>query len=135
MSKLVTVPASEWRPFFDQLSKGLLGKWVEIEVASLDLGDQITAEWIPMFGITYDSRDDLLDVALDRIDHLIRHPQEIVVEEGPTGVTSVAVLDKEGVRHVVKMKEPLMLTSAGMQEPRTSNTTEREATPSSRRGR
>ena len=135
MSKFVTVPPSEWRSFFDRLSKGLLGKWVEIEVASLDLGDQITAEWIPMFGITYDSRDDLLDVALDRIDHLIRHPKEIVVEEGPTGVTSVAVVDKEGVRQVVKMKDPLMLPPAGMQEPETSDTTEREAIPSSRRGR
>jgi hypothetical protein len=112
----MTVPPSEWRSFFDRLSKGLLGKWVEIEVASLDLGDQITAEWIPMFGITYDSRDDLLDVALDRIDHLIWHPKEIVVEEGPTGVTSVAVVDKEGVRQVVKMKEPLMLPPPRTQE-------------------
>ena len=116
MSKLVTVPPAEWRSFFDRLSKGLLGKWVEIEVASLDVGDQVTAEWIPMFGITYDSRDDLLDVALDRIDHLIWHPKEIVVEEGPTGVTSVAVVDKEGVRQVVKMKEPLMLPPPRTQE-------------------
>jgi len=135
MSKLVTVPPAEWRSFFDRLSKGLLGKWVEIEVASLDVGDQVTAEWIPMFGITYDSRDDLLDVALDRIDHLIRHPKEIVVEEGPTGVTSVAVLDKEGVRQVVKMREPLRLSPASMQFPKKTDTTEREATPSSRRGR
>jgi hypothetical protein len=116
MSKLVPVPASEWRPFFDQLSKGLLGKWVEIEVASLDLGDQVTAEWIPMFGITYDSKDDLLDVALDRLDHLIWHPKEIVVEEGPTGVMSVAVVDKEGVRQVVKMREPFMLPPPSTQE-------------------
>lgn len=135
MSKLVTVPPAEWRSFFDQLSKGLLGKWVEIEVASLDLGNQVTAEWIPMFGITYDSRDDLLDVALDRIDHLIRHPKEIVVEEGPTGVTTVAVVDKEGVRQVLKMRDPLMLPPAGIQEPQTSDTTEGEAAPSSRRGR
>jgi hypothetical protein len=116
MSKLVPVPASEWRTFFDRLSKGLLGKWVEIEVASLELGDQITAEWIPMFGITYDSKDDLLDVALERVDHLIWHPKEIVVEEGPTGVTSVAVVDKEGVRQVVRMREPLMLSSPSTQE-------------------
>jgi hypothetical protein len=116
MSKFVPVPSSEWRSFFDRLSKGLLGKRVEIEVASLDLGDQITAEWIPMFGITYDSKDDLLDVALDRIDHLIRHPKEIVVEEGPMGVMSVAVVDKEGVRQMVKMREPCMLPPPSTQE-------------------
>ena len=112
MSKLIKVPQSEWRPFFDRMAKALLGKWAEIEVASLDLGDQIVAEWIPLLGITYDSRDDLLDVALDRANHLIRHPREIVVEEGPAGLASVAVIDEDGARQVVRLKEPLMLPPA-----------------------
>ena len=61
MATLRTVPPSEWRQFFDRLSKGLLpGKWAEIEVSSPDIGDQIVAEWIPMIGVTYDSKDDLL---------------------------------------------------------------------------
>jgi uncharacterized protein DUF5335 len=112
MSKLLTVPQSEWRAFFDRMSEALLGKSVEIEVASLDLGDQIIAEWIPMVGITYDSRDDLLDVALDRTNHLIRHPAEIVVDQAPTGLASVAVIDRDGTRHVVRLKDPLMLPAA-----------------------
>jgi len=112
MPQLVSVPQSEWRPFFDRMSKALLGKWAEIEVASLDLGDQIVAEWVPMIGITYDSRDDLLDVALDRANHLIRHPREILVEEGLEGLASVAVVDGDGARQVVKLKEPLMLPPA-----------------------
>jgi hypothetical protein len=112
MSKLVSVPQAEWRPFFDRMSKALLGKWAEIEVASLDLGDQIIAEWIPLIGITYDTKDDLLDVALDRSNHLIRHPRDIVVEETPTGLASVAVVDAEGTRQIVRLKEPLMLPGA-----------------------
>jgi hypothetical protein len=112
MAQLLSVPQSEWRPFFDRMSKALLGKWAEIEVASLNLGDQIVAEWVPMVGITYESRDDLLDVALDRASHLIRHPREIVVEEGATGLTSVAVIDAHGARQVVRFKEPLMLPPA-----------------------
>ncbi len=43
MGTLRTVPQAEWRVFFDAMSKALLGKWAEIEVASLDLGDQIAA--------------------------------------------------------------------------------------------
>jgi hypothetical protein len=109
MPQPVSIPKAEWRPFFDRMSKGLLGKLTEIEVASLDLGDQIEAEWLPMIGITYDSADDLLDVALDSIDHLIRHPREIVVEEAPEGLVSVAIVDGDGARHVVRLKEPLML--------------------------
>jgi hypothetical protein len=57
MSTLISVPRDEWREFFDRLSTTLLGKWAEVEVASLDLGDQIVAEWVPMLGITYDSED------------------------------------------------------------------------------
>ena len=112
MSTVHTVPKAEWRTFFDRMSKGLLGKWAEIEVATLDLGDQIVAEWVPMLGITYDSRDDLLDVALDRTNHLIRHPKEIVVEEDSTGLKSVAVVDADGARQIVNLKTPLMLPPA-----------------------
>ena len=112
MSSLRTVPKTEWRSFFDRLSHALLGKWAEIEVASMDLGDSIIAEWIPMIGITYDSRDDLLDVALDRANHLIRHPQEIVVEEEAGAVKSVAILDGDGARQIVNLRTPLMLPPA-----------------------
>jgi hypothetical protein len=109
MAQLLSVPKEQWRSFFDRVSKGLIGKRAEVEAASLDLGDQIVAGWLPVLGITYDSKDDLLDVAFDRASHLIRHPCEIVVDEGPAGLASVAVLDGEGVRQIVRFKEPLML--------------------------
>src|SRR5258705_6749613 len=98
MSTLLTVPHSEWQGFFDRMSKALLGKWAEIEVASLDLGDQIVAEWVPLLGITYDSKDDLVDVALDRFNHLIRGPREITVDESRAGLGSVAIIDEDGAR-------------------------------------
>jgi hypothetical protein len=112
MSTLRNLPKTEWREFFDRMSKPLLGKWAEIEVAELDLGDQIVAEWVPLIGITYDSQDDLLDVALDRANRLIRHPREIVVEEADAGLASVAVVDADGSRHIVRLKEPLELPPA-----------------------
>ena len=112
MSSLRTIPKTEWRSFFDRLSQALLGKWAEIEVASMDLGDNIVAEWVPMIGITYDSRDDLLDVALDRVDHLIRHPKEILVEEDESGLKSVAVLDGDDTRQIINLRTPLMLPPA-----------------------
>ena len=112
MTTLHGVPESEWRVFFDRLSKTLLGKWAEIEVASLDLGDQIVAEWVPLLGITYDSKDDLVDVALDRYNHVIRHPREITVDESPAGLGSVAIIDEDGARQVVKFKDPMVLPPA-----------------------
>jgi hypothetical protein len=109
---LRNLPKDEWRGFFDRMSRPLLGKQAEVEVASLDLGDQVLDEWVPMIGITYDSGDDLLDVALSRANHLIRHPKEITVDEAPAGLASVAIVDVEGARHIVRLKEPLALPPA-----------------------
>ena len=40
---------------------------------------------------------------------VIRRPREIVVEEGPNGLTSVAVVDAEGARQIVRLKDPVAL--------------------------
>ena len=109
MPTLRSVPRSDWRPFFDRMSKALLGKRAEIELASPEVGDQTLAEWVPMIGVTYDSQDDVLDVALDRADHLVYHPTEIVVEEGTDGLLSIAVTAADGSRNIVRLKEPLYL--------------------------
>jgi hypothetical protein len=115
MATFQTVPRTEWQTFFDSLSSVLLGKWAEIEVASLALGDQIVAEWVPLVGITYDARDDSLDVALDRASHVIGHPREITVDFEPSGLASVAVVDADGERQVIRFKEPLKLPASGAQ--------------------
>ena len=56
-----TLEKSERHGYFDRVSRALLGKRAEIEVASLVLGDQIEAEWVPVLGITYDQKDDVLE--------------------------------------------------------------------------
>src|SRR5262245_4462420 len=112
MSKLMTIPKAEWRTFFDRVSRALLGKWAEIEVASLELGDESTAEWVPMLGITYDWKDSPLDVGLDRQSHLIRHPRQIIIPEAGSGIASIAVLDADGTRQIISLKNPLMLQAA-----------------------
>jgi len=111
VTSLMNLAKAEWREFFDRLSDALAGKRAEVEVASLDLGDQIVAEWIPLQGITYDTADDLLDVSFDRLTHMIRHPRDIIVEEGPGGVSSVAVALRDGSRQVIRLKQPLLLSA------------------------
>ena len=100
---------SQWRAYFDRTSKALVGKRAEIEVASLKLGDQIEAEWLPLFGITYDPKDDILEIALDEVDHLINKPREVYVEEESLELTSLEVVDADGVRQIVVLRDPLML--------------------------
>jgi hypothetical protein len=98
-----------WHTFFDGVSKLLEGKQAEIEVASLALGDQVEADWLPLLGIAYDPKDDLVEVALEGLDHLIPSPREIYVENGIEGLSSLEILDAEGNRQIVKLREELAL--------------------------
>jgi hypothetical protein len=100
---------AEWQAYFDRISKVLVGKRAEIEVASLALGDQIEAEWLPLLGIAYDPKDDVLEIALEGDDHLINKPQEIYVDSEGIELTSVEVIDGNGARQIVQLREPLML--------------------------
>jgi Family of unknown function (DUF5335) len=99
----------QWRPFFDGVSKLLEGKRAEIEVASLSLGDQIEAEWLPLLGIAYDPKDDVVEVALEGMDHLIHDPQEIYVDEDVGGLMAIEIVTTDDVRELVKLSDPLML--------------------------
>jgi hypothetical protein len=100
---------SQWRAYFDQMSKALVGKRAEIEVASLKLGDQIEAEWLPLLGISYDPKDDIIEIALEGVDHLIPKPREVYVEENGLELSSLEVIDAEGTHQIIVLKDPMML--------------------------
>jgi hypothetical protein len=104
---------SKWGVFFDRVSKGLPGKRAELEVIGIPLGHQIEAEWLPLQGIVYDRKNDLVQVILGdpdaHLDHMISHPREIYVSEGPAGLESVAVFDGDGFEQILTLRDPLML--------------------------
>jgi hypothetical protein len=99
----------EWQAFLDRVSTLLESRQTEIEVASLALGDQVQAKWLPLLGLVYDRKDDLVEVALDGLDHMIRKPREIYADVGGEGLLSLEIVDAEGVKQVVRLKDPLML--------------------------
>ena len=100
---------SEWRAFCDRLSKGLIGKQAEIEIASLVLGSQVQGEWLPLLGIVYDPKSDIIEIALDGLDHMIPRPRELYVDIGPGGMANLEIVDSGGVRQIVTLRDPLML--------------------------
>lgn len=98
-----------WKPFFDRVSESLTGKQVHIEVASLAVGDQVSAEWMGLHGITYDDKDDIVEIALEGLDHIIRKPNELYAEYAGEGLVSMEIIDSEGTRRIIKFKSPMML--------------------------
>lgn len=109
---------AEWREFLDRATKSLVGKQAEIEVASLALGSQIEAEWLPVLGIAYDPKDDLVEVALENVDHMIAKPKELCADIGPAGLVALEVVGADGARQIVRFREPVELPApAGARAP------------------
>jgi len=108
------IERARWAAYLDNLTRSLVGKQAEIEVAALDLGDQIQAHWAPLIGIAYDDKDDLIEIALEQLDHLIRSPRAIFVDHGVGGIVAIAIEDGEGRRQIVRLKDPLALPAPGV---------------------
>ena len=104
------IDRSRWGPYLDSLTNSLIGKQAEIEVVSLDLGDQIEAEWTPLIGVTYDRKSDLIEIALEDLDHMIRSPRRLFVDYAVGGgLAAIEIIDAEDNRQIVKFKDHLAL--------------------------
>jgi hypothetical protein len=103
------VDKSEWRLLFDRLGSWVEGRHAEIEVASLRLGNQVVTRSLPMLGIVYDSREDVLEVTLLGLDHLVRCPREIYVDGPPIEWESLAIMDADGVLQILRLSKPILL--------------------------
>jgi hypothetical protein len=112
-SMTLKLEKENWHPYLDRLSKALVNARAEVKVNSPQTGSQTEAEWIPAIGVTYDPKNDIIDVALEGLDHLIQKPREVYVELAGHAVTNLDVVDGDGVQHVIKFKESLMLPHAG----------------------
>jgi hypothetical protein len=107
---LTQLAKSRWKDYFDSLSKMLGTKLVELEVASLGLGDQVEVEWVPLIGLTYDPKSDVLAVMVEGIEHNIQHPQQIYVEQDVETLHSIDIEDASGEHHILLLKDPLRLS-------------------------
>jgi hypothetical protein len=103
------IEKANWPAFLDFLSKALIGKRAEIEVASLRLGDQIEAEWVPLLGIRYDPSNDVVVIELVQFEHVVPTPRELYFDEKAGQWAALEIVDAEGARHILQLKDPLML--------------------------
>lgn len=103
------VNKEQWSAYFHHVTRALEGKQALVEVGALPLGNQIAATWLSLRGITYDRKDDLLDLDLGEVDHLIRHPVSIHVDVADGQIHSIEIIDDAGTQHLVRLREPLML--------------------------
>ena len=100
-----TIDRSHWKTFFDLFSQVYVNPGGEsqrraVAALSLPLAARKTlrqVDHVPLIGMSYDTRSDVLDVAVERLDHLIYHPREIRVEEDEEcRIRSMQILDEDG---------------------------------------
>lgn len=104
------VGKENWQGFFDQTSRVLKGKLIQIEVDSLEIGAQIEVNMLSLNGLTYDRKDKALIVSTDEIEHVIPAVQQIFVTEGREGMDSLEVRSADGRIEIIKFSEPLALS-------------------------
>ena len=100
---------SDWCDFFAHLSKVMIGKRSEIEVLGLAIGAQIEAAWSPLLGISYDRKDDVIEIALDEVDHVIHRPREVFFDLHARPLVVLLMIECDGLTQIVKLRDPQML--------------------------
>ena len=100
----------QWEVFFDKLSKNLGAKEATIEVVGEEIGDQVETTAQPIIGLSYDPKDDEFIVTLDKHEHIIPNPKEIVVDEEVDGIKLIEVVEGDGTKHLIRLTSPLALT-------------------------
>ena len=109
---LTQLAKPQWQDYFDRVSASLAGKRVEVEVTGLGLGAQVEADWLPLVGLSYEPKGDVLTVAAEGLQHLIRHPRQIHVDHDMDWVHSFEAIDAEGNRHYITLMDPLRLPAS-----------------------
>lgn len=101
---------TKWKAATELLSRELHGQPAQLEIASEQIGDQIAVEWAPLLGVAYDPKDDLFEIQLQGVDHLVSHPRTFAIHENGAGLAdSLEVVDDEGAEHIVKLRHPMAL--------------------------
>lgn len=110
------IDIEEWNSYLDSINVELRKKQVFLEIASLAFGDQIASDWTKLHEITYDPKFDLCDIAVPGIKHRICKPQEIHVAYSNAGIEAIEIKDADGIKHVMRLREPLALPALDIVE-------------------
>ena len=95
--------------YFDVFTKRFLRdgspEAADVEVVAPDWGDQYVGEGVRLIGITYDTKKDNLEFALESGDHRVHEPRDVWVVEEPDGFPgSIEIVRSDGRREVVTVK-------------------------------
>ena len=109
---LTALARPRWQAYFDDASRAVSVQTVLVELTGLGIGDRLAADRAPLSGLSYEPADDTLTLFVQGLEHRIRHPRAIHVDEEDGHLCSLEAVDGEGVHHIVQFSTPLALHAA-----------------------
>ncbi len=104
----------QWADELTDLWRRLDGREVMIEVEALNLGDQVEAEHVVLRGLSYDPKDDVVQVWVGDLDHLIRQPTRILLAlDEEERLVGIDITDSEGRQHLINPARPVAMGEGG----------------------
>ena len=100
---------TEWERYCARVSDALAASEAEVEISSPNLGAQAETDWLPFIGITYDPNDDIIDIALEGVDHIIEHPRALSIDGGVGSLAVLEITDQDGTHHLLQLRDALAL--------------------------
>ncbi len=108
------VPRQAWRSYFEELTDGLGTVEATVELVGHDVGAQVADERQILTDITYDDQDAVIVVGLEapgstagRIEHLIEHPQQVLVATGEPAPLEVTFdIEDEHHQWLIRLERP-----------------------------
>jgi len=101
----------EWDGLCLRVTRDYSGMQAMLEVMSVEFGCQVELHRSPLLGMSYDPREDVLELLIGDLDHLIRAPRELYFDDAPLGSIALQIVDADGVRQIVTLRYPPMLPS------------------------
>ncbi|MFT6268807.1 MAG: hypothetical protein ACJAVV_001622 [Alphaproteobacteria bacterium] len=105
----IKVDKNIWQYYFDQITKKVEGRRTNIEVDNLALGSQLQTKSLILAGITYDAKDDSLQIFFDELEHMIKNPEDIYADYTDGYLHNVQVKTKDTIQ-VIRFLDPLALS-------------------------
>lgn len=88
----------------ERIAKSEYPECTESWVLSMEDGAQPETSWLLLDGISYDRKNDLIEVLVEGLDHLVLHPQEIYADELGEEVLSLKVVRKDGTKEIIELR-------------------------------
>lgn len=104
-----TIEPSRWQSYFDDLSRRLPARKIEVDVLGEDIGDRRLFEGAMLTGLSYDPTDDLIEVSVEGDAHQIGHPKSVQAREERGELDSLEIVDEDDHRQIITFRAPSAL--------------------------